>query len=61
MTPIAKTHDDARWPISLDTDSGRVFLTADETESLYHSLSVCLIELDLKDDDSRHSQVTLTD
>lgn len=60
MTPIAKTHEDDRWPISLDTEAGRVFLTADEAESLYHSLSVCLIELDLKDEDKRHSNVTLT-
>jgi hypothetical protein len=50
MTPIAKTHDDDRWPISVDTDSGRVFLTTEEAEALYHSLSIALIELDLRDD-----------
>jgi hypothetical protein len=50
MTPIAKTHDDDRWPISVDTDAGRVFLTANEAEALYQSLSIALIELDLRDD-----------
>lgn len=55
MTPIAKTHEDDRWPISLDTEAGRVFLTADEAESLYHSLSVCLIELELLEHDQGES------
>lgn len=55
MTPIAKTHDDDRWPISLDTDSGRVFLTADEAEALYTSLSIALIELDLRDEHKEES------
>jgi hypothetical protein len=50
MTPIAKTHDDDRWPISLDTDSGRVFLTADEAESLYHQLYVAFLEIDLREE-----------
>ena len=47
MTPIVKTHEDKLWPISLDTDSGRVFLTADEADSLYLQLSMALIEFEL--------------
>lgn len=38
--------NDTRWPISMDTDAGRVFLTIAEAESLYQSLHVCLIEFD---------------
>jgi len=53
MTPIAKTHDDTRWPISVDTDSGRVFLTEEEAEALYSSLSVALTTLDIRD---KHNQ-----
>jgi hypothetical protein len=38
MTPIVNTHDDDRWPISLDTEAGRVFLTTAEAWELLHAL-----------------------
>jgi hypothetical protein len=42
----AQLCNDTRWPISIDTEAGRVFLTKAEAEMLLHSLQVCLAELD---------------
>jgi hypothetical protein len=46
MKPYISTSQDERWPIVMDTDAGRIYLTIQETESLIKQLEVTLYILD---------------
>ena len=38
--------NDTRWPISMDTDAGRVFLTIAEAEMLLRDITFALAQYD---------------
>ena len=46
MTPQVTTVDEPRWPVQMDTDAGRVFMTASEAEHLMFQLNAAVHELD---------------
>lgn len=49
--------NDTRWPISMDTDAGRVFLTIAEAEMLVRDITFALAQYDHIVEIRQHEQV----